>query len=70
MPDVLIFALGYFLGSFVRSLRSPNLDKPDKILKWDSGSFGWRPVPDGSTLKKDETVLFAFEMKKSGEAKE
>ena len=63
MEMILFFAIGYFIGS-LRSLGSADLRNPDRILKWDPDIFGWRPVPPGISVDENETVLFAFEMKK------
>ena len=57
------FCLGYAVSFFINR-NSPNFKKPDRILKWDDSIFAWRPLVDGSFVKKDEVILFAYEMKK------
>ena len=64
IENILFFCLGYILCA-LRVQNTFNLKKPDKVLKWDPDVFGWRPVPDGTSIDPDETVLFAFEMTKS-----
>ena len=66
MEMIFLFALGYFIGA-LRSSGKANLKSPDRILRWDPNTFGWRPVPPGTQIGEHETVLFAFEMKKTHE---
>ena len=64
MEAILFFALGYFTAAVLRS-SGVDLNKPDRILRWDPDTFGWRPIAEGTRVNKDETVLFAYEMTKS-----
>ena len=63
MEMILLFGLGYIVGS-LRSFGKADLNSPDRILKWDSDVFAWRPVPPGVKVSENEKVLFAFEMKR------
>jgi hypothetical protein len=64
LEEVIYFSLGFFFSSFFRPT-GDYLKKPDRILRWDSSVFAWRPVLHGSAVNEDETVLFAYEMKKT-----
>ncbi len=64
MEAIVFFSLGYFFASLLRPAGS-YLKNPDRILKWDSSVFAWRPVLQSATVDEDETILFAYEMKKS-----
>ncbi len=64
MEAVIFFALGYFTAAALRSSKA-DLKNPDRILRWDPDTFGWRPIAEGTRVNKDETVLFAYEMTKS-----
>lgn len=60
MEAVIFFSLGYFFSSLLSRPR-----RPDRVLKWDDSVFAWRPVLYGMPLNENETVLFAYEVKKS-----
>lgn len=67
MSEILFLSIGYFLGAALSS--GANFKNPDRILKWDADIFAWRPISPGSDVNADETILFAFEMKKNIEGK-
>ena len=54
--------LGYSFGKTIGGLAS-NLRKPDKILKWDNQSLGYRPVSPQSKIEPSETYLICYEVK-------
>tara|TARA_Y100001972_G_C7442464_1_gene227002 strand:+ start:180 stop:380 length:201 start_codon:yes stop_codon:yes gene_type:complete len=64
MSEVFLFAIGYFLGTSIGSMKS-HLKNPDRVLRWDPNVFAWRPMLEGTTVGEDEVVLFAYEMKKN-----
>ena len=64
MEAILFFALGYFTAAVLRT-SGVDLKNPDRILRWDPDTFGWRPISEGTQVSKDETVLFAYEMTRS-----
>ncbi len=66
MIEMMLFLVGYVLGCAVSSANS-FFRKPDRILRWDSNVFAWRPVQDTAAIGKEETVLFAFEVRKKEE---
>ena len=65
--ELIFLALGYFLGTTISS-NKPNLQNPDRILKWDPNVFAWRPLANRENLSPDETILFAYEMKKNSKS--
>ena len=54
----LSFILGCSAGSRWRSYSFDNLDW--RCLKWNSDSFGYRPVPDGAKLYRGDKVMMAL----------
>jgi len=64
MEAVIFFVLGYFTSAVLRSSKA-DLKNPDRILRWDPDTFGWRPISEGTHVNKNETVLFAYEMTKT-----
>lgn len=63
MEAMIFFTLGYFVSALL-SPGKPDLKNPDRILRWDETLFAWRPVPPGASVNRNETILFAYEMKK------
>ena len=63
MEAVIFFALGYFTRALIAP-SGPDLKNPDRILRWDETIFAWRPVLPGSSVSRDETILFAYEVKR------
>ena len=59
--------MGYTIGKAV-GMSAKMLRKPDKILKWDSLSLGYRPVPLEAIASSGEDYLICYEVK-SGDQK-
>ena len=54
--------VGYVVGKAVGTT-SNMLRKPDKILKWDPQSLGYRPIHPGANVKDLEGCLMCYEVK-------
>ena len=54
--------VGYVMGKAVGST-SNMLRKPEKVLKWDSQSLGYRPVPPNSKNYDLEGCIICYEVK-------
>ena len=57
---VLSFAGGIFVGSWVQKVLFVNQDW--KVVRWNDGSLGYRIVPDGSKIYKNQRVLMALSL--------
>ncbi len=61
MEVILAALVAFILGRTFPPSRYADLSKPDRILKWDADSFGWRPVASKLEIQSGTTVLLAFE---------
>lgn len=57
---ICIFSTGAFIGSYFKSLIFSSQDW--KVLRWDDSIFGYRIVPIGRKLKKNEKVFMCLEL--------
>ena len=53
------FFFGYLWSRVSMSRTHVSLSTPDKILKWDQGCLGWRPVLTQNEIKPDVVYLAA-----------
>jgi len=61
MELIIVAIVSFFLGKAIRPAGFADLRNPDKILKWDTSSFGWRPVVTKEEIQPGVTYLLAFE---------
>lgn len=54
--------VGYVMGKAVGTTSSM-LRKPDKVLKWDPQSLGYRPVHPSSKIDDLDGCLICYEVK-------
>jgi hypothetical protein len=56
----LCFSGGLAAGLFIRGMLFEHQDW--MVLKWSNNALGWRPVPIGSRLFKDDKVIMSLEL--------
>ena len=56
----LSFVGGVLVGSHIQKFLFVNQDW--KVIRWNDGSLGYRVVPDGSKIYKNQRVLMALKL--------
>jgi hypothetical protein len=57
---VVCFSAGFFSGSYFKSLIIGSQDW--KVMRWNSDIFGYRKVPPGYKIQKNEDVFMCLKM--------
>ena len=61
MEIILVATIAFFLGKAIPPPGYADLSNPDRILKWDTSCFGYRPVVSKEEIQVGDTILLAFE---------
>lgn len=54
------FSAGFFSGSYFKAMVIGSQDW--RVMRWDHNIFGYRKVPPGYRIKKDEDVFMCLKM--------
>lgn len=54
----IFFSAGFYIGGAITAAKFDTLDW--LCLRWNSDSFGYRPVPVGTTLHRGDKVIVAL----------
>jgi len=54
------FCLGFVAGAYLRGAAFENQEW--RVMKWSKESLGYRPLPFGSMIKKNDKVIMALHM--------
>ena len=57
---IIAFSLGWAGGSWFRGITFDNLNW--RCLRWNDDVFGFRPVPEGTRLKRGDKLIMALDL--------
>ena len=60
---IVVFTIGYFVGSFLSASKYERLDW--HTMKWNSDCLGFRKVPDGTKILKGEKAVLCVTLETS-----
>lgn len=58
---IMIFVVGYFVGSYLSSQKYESLDW--HTMKWSPDCLGYRKVPDGTKIHRGERAVLCVTLK-------